>query len=141
MMFFLTGCKLPQSKFQSSKSLIGSLRRVSWVTLPVAVYYVHQNVKRNPSPDPVLVPFLNRFMRRTTSAQFLFLALTKAMKEFLQKLKDQKSSSTAFGYKLAPSTHRLDRGTSASNAGMRILEAKTLAYVTKALDSTLELGC
>ena len=46
------------------------------------MYYVNQHFRLNPSPDRVLMPFLNKFMRRTNGAQFLFLALTKAMKKF-----------------------------------------------------------
>ena len=115
---------------------------VSWVTLPVAVYYVNQHVRLNPSPDRVLVPFLNRFMRRTTGAQFLFLALTKALKEFLQRLnKNQVSDGTGFARKLAPSTDRSDQIDPAWKAGTKVVEAKILAYVTTALDSTLELKC
>ena len=112
---------------------------VSWVTLPVAVYYVNQHVKNNPSPDRVLVPFLNRFMRRTTGAQFLFLALTKALKEFLQRL--NKTHGTNFARMLAPSTDGLDQIDPAYRARNNVVEAKLLAYVTTALNSTLELGC
>lgn len=113
---------------------------MTWVTLPVAVYYVNQHVKPTPSPDRVLVPFLNRFMRRTTGAQFLFLALTKAMKEFLQR--DQGTGrATGLGRKLAPATYHVDHAVSAWNAGNSVVEARILAHVTKVLDSTLEHGC
>jgi hypothetical protein len=117
--------------------------RVSWVTLPVAVYYVNQHVRLNPSPDRVLMPFLNRFMRRTTGAQFLFLALTKAVKDFLQRANDsnQVSNVATFGRKLSPSTNPFEQVDPPWKARNNVAEAKILAYVTKALDSTLELGC
>ena len=115
---------------------------VSWVTLPVAVYYVNQHSRLNPSPDRVLVPFLNRFMRRTTGAQYLFLALTKALKEFLHRLKKNQNSDRAdFARKLAPSTNRFDEIDQEWKATTTLVEAKILAYVTTALNSTLELGC
>ncbi|KAF4630029.1 hypothetical protein G7Y89_g8117 [Cudoniella acicularis] len=125
---------------------------VSWVMLPVAVYYVNQHAKLNPSPDKVLLPFLNRFMRRTTGAQVLFLILTMATKEYLQRLNDSKKADAAkLGRRIAPSplTHQLDlpavsnaNSTSyTSHTGNRIVEAKMLAHVTKALDFALELRC
>lgn len=115
---------------------------VSWVTLPVAVYYVNQHIKLDPSPDMVLVPFLNRFMRRTTGAQFLFLALTKALKEFLQRLKkNQESNGAGSAPKLAPSADDPDKIYPPWKARNNIVEAQILAYVTTALNSTLELGC
>lgn len=112
---------------------------VTWVTLPVAVYYVNQHVKLNPSPDRVLVPFLNRFMRRTTGAQFLFLALTKALKEFNKNSQPLNRGDPEPN--LAPLASRLDQVDPVRKARNNMVEARILAYVTKALDSTLELGC
>lgn len=117
-----------------------STDRVSWITLPVAVYYVHQHVKLNPSPDKVLMPFLNRFMRRTTGAQFLFLALTKALKEFLRRLNESNQASR-LERSITPATDHLSNTNSAWNAGDSLVEAKILAHVTRSLDCTLEAGC
>ena len=86
------------------------------------------------------MPFLNRFMRRTTGAQFLFLALTKAMKEFLQRL-NKNSQASNRTHNIMPYTHLLDEVDPLLKTRNSIVEAKILAYVTKALDSTLELGC
>jgi hypothetical protein len=98
--------------------ILTTQNRVTWIALPVAVYYVNQNVEVNQSPDKVLLPFLNQFMRRTSGAQYLFSALTKAMKDFLQRLNDN--------------TRTL---------GTQSLEARVLAHVLKVLDYKLERGC
>ena len=79
-------------------------------------------------------------MRRTTGAQFLFLALTKAMKEFLLRLNKGREASISTR-KIAPYTHLLDQVDLEWKARNRVVEAKILAHVTKALDITLELGC
>lgn len=82
-------------------------------------------------------------MRRTTGAQFLFLALTKALKEFQQKSSknNQALNRGASDNDEAPLTSRLDQFDPSRKARNSMVEAKILAYVTKALDSTLELGC
>ena len=77
----------------------------------------------------------------------MFLILTRATKEFLQRLNDNHSrgnlefDSKTFGRRIAPSVNRLDHVDSALNMGNRITEARILAHVTKALDFALELRC
>ena len=114
---------------------------VSWVTLPVAVYHVNRHVKPNPAPDRVLMPFLNRFMRRTTGAQFLFLALNKALKEFLEQKCEDGGGRKTKARKIAPAAYHTDHAPPPSEVRTTFQEAKVLAYVTKALDHTLELEC
>jgi hypothetical protein len=116
--------------------------RVSWVTLPAAVHYVRQRVI-NSTPDKVLVPCLNKFMRRTTGAQHMFLILIKATKESLQRfdtrtnISDQPCDPSAiFGRSIAPSEDVEDLPSKA-----RLTEARILASVTRALDVALELNC
>lgn len=123
-----------------------SMLRVSWVTLPAAVHYVRQRVI-NSSPDKVLVPCLNKFMRRTTGAQHMFLILIKATKESLQRFDDRTNRSTlpcdsaaTFGRKIAPSVNRFEEGEGVPHKA-RLTEARILASVTKALDIALELNC
>jgi hypothetical protein len=85
-------------------------------------------------------------MRRTTGAQFLFLALTKAMKDFLQRL-HKSSQVLSMGTpeqnlaRLASQIDQVDQVNPSWKAQNSNVEAKILAYVTKALDATLELGC
>ncbi|RDL40752.1 Uncharacterized protein BP5553_00731 [Venustampulla echinocandica] len=123
---------------------------VSWVTLPAAIYHVTQHVQNNSSPDRVLMPTLNRFMRRTTGAQAMFLTLTKATKEFLQRLKETHNNSShgtaaaKFGRPLAPApdvSQSESKDAVRCDRGNRIKEARILAHVTKALDIALENNC
>jgi len=74
----------------------------------------------------------------------VFLALTKALKEFVQRLNQGNSASSLniSERKIAPSTSNAVRHINpAWNSGSRIVEATILAHVTKALDYALELGC
>lgn len=97
------------------------------------------------------MPFFNRFMRRTTGAQAMFLVLTRATKEFFEKLnydnneEDGAAATATHGHDTvssSTSTARIDGGVdSDTHEGHRVLEAKTLAHVTKALNYALELGC
>lgn len=141
------GCESNQEETCLGGELLTVGFRVSWVTLPTAVYYVRQRIQINSSPDRVLMPVLNRFMRRTTGAQTMFLILTRATKEFLQRLDENKNKThrqfdtATFGRKLAPSLNRLEEIDSVPDMGNRITEAKILAHVTKALDLALELNC
>jgi hypothetical protein len=119
---------------------------VSWVTLPAAVHYVRQRVI-NSTPDKVLVPCLNKFMRRTTGAQHMFLILIRATKESLQRYEqsthvevDEYYGPATLGRAIAPSVDR-SGGVAAVPNKSRITEARILASVTQALDVALELNC
>jgi len=115
---------------------------VAWVGLPTAVYHVNQQIMLNSSPDKVLMPCLNRFMRRTTGAQAVFLVLTNATKEFLRELNQTSQEAEVPGYRrIAPSTYRPATLSAGRSTNFRITEAKVLAHVTKALDAALELNC
>jgi hypothetical protein len=142
---FPIGCELLKVDHLQNKLLTSALS-VSWVTLPAAVHYVRQRVI-NSSPDKVLVPCLNKFMRRTTGAQHMFLILIKATKESLQRFDDRTNRSvqpcdttTIFGRKIAPSADRPEEVEGLPSKA-RITEARILASVTKALDVALELNC
>jgi hypothetical protein len=91
------------------------------------------------------MPFLHKFMRRTTGAQALFLALTVSTKEFLQKIREQDQESKAvaqkLGCKIAPSTERPSSIEAVSDVKSRTMEAQMLIHVTHALDLALELKC
>jgi hypothetical protein len=62
------------------------------------------------------------------------------MKEFLLRLNEGREASNDTR-KIAPYTHLLDQVDLEWKARNHIVEAKILAHVTKALDTTLELGC
>lgn len=99
------------------------------------------------------MPFFNRFMRRTTGAQAMFLVLTRATKEFFEKLNYNNTNNEENGAAaMATATHSRDTVSSSTaridgavgsdtHEGHRVLEAKSLAHVTKALNYALELGC
>lgn len=81
-------------------------------------------------------------MRRTSGAQFLYMTLTKAMREFLQTYNVSRSRNGAMmGREIAPLTEDDDKFNRTRNGRKSIMEADILAYVTKSLDNTLELGC
>lgn len=126
--------------------ILTSTVSVSWVTLPAAVHYVRQRVI-NSTPDKVLVPCLNKFMRRTTGAQHMFLILIRATKESLQRYEqtthvedDECYEPATLGRPIAPSVDRLGEVGTVPNKS-RITEARILASVTRALDVALELNC
>jgi hypothetical protein len=112
-----------------------------------AVYNVNQHVQTNSSPDRVLMRFLNRFMKRTTGAQAMFVILTRAIKEFLQRLNDNHIRSNlefdvaTFGHMITPFVNRLHHVDSACNNSNRVTEAKVLTHITKALGFVLDLTC
>jgi hypothetical protein len=93
------------------------------------------------------VPCLNKFMRRTTGAQHMFLILIKATKESLQRfdtrtnISDQPCDPSAiFGRSIAPSADRFEDVEDLPSKA-RLTEARILASVTRALDVALELNC
>jgi hypothetical protein len=101
----------------------------------------------NSTPDKVLVPCLNKFMRRTTGAQHMFLLLIRATKESLQRYEqhthvdvDEFHEPATLGRSIAPSVDRLAE-VGAMPSKSRITEARILASVTRALDAALELNC
>jgi hypothetical protein len=112
------------------------------VTLPVAVYHVNQRIRLNSSPDQILMPFLAQLVRRSSGAQMLLMTVRSATKDHIEKIakaEDEKDPHVAAAPKGQSSFHFVHSSLS-PNVIRRSTEAKTLAFVTKAIDSALELN-
>lgn len=117
-------------------TILTSMDRVSWITLPVAVYHVDQRLRADSAPDKILMPFLAQLVRRTSGALMLLLTVRGATKDHLGEspfptnsaTQPEQSRFTFVHSCLSPATVRKGE------------EAKLLASVTKAIDSALELN-
>jgi hypothetical protein len=132
------GCK---SKLRADRqSVTNSINRASWITLPVAVYHVNQQIRKDSTPDKVLMPFLAQLVRRTSGALLLLLVVRGTTKDHIGEVTDRDKPSAL------STTQPTHSGFTFVHSGLthasvqRDKEAKLLAYVTKAIDSALELN-
>jgi hypothetical protein len=106
------------------------------------VYHVNQRIRLNSPPDQVLMPFLAQLVRRTSGALMLLMLVRSATKDHIEAItngEDQDDTSVTAPSKGA-TKFRFIHSTLSRNVVTRGTEARLLAFVTKAIDSALELN-
>lgn len=128
---------------------------VSWVTLPVAVYHVHQLIRQNSTPDQVLMPFLAQLVRRTSGALMLLRTVRAATRDFLEKITEEGEDEVE-GRKVGEKENEGGKMKGAGEMRLRFVyegfegnerdedsrgaEARLLACVARVVDEALELN-